>query len=100
MKKIYCLKMLKAAGFTTMLDPEQIELRWEELLDFCRQNEEYIRATFQTQGKVKFGESVDSKSKKQVIKYVNLKLLDTFGITIGRKHDKAKTHQLNLVFSF
>ena len=98
------MKFLLASGFTKLLNIEKVALKWEDMLAFCRENEEYIRATFETQDKVKFPDELTeenmSNTKVKIMKYFNPKLTETFGVFIAKKYSTATTYEINKVFKF
>ena len=72
------------------------------MLTFCRDNEPHIRAAFETQDKVKFPDNLDERGqvKMKVLKYMNPKLEETFGISVTRKHLRCLEYEISKVFKF
>jgi hypothetical protein len=102
-----CLEFLQAMGFKTLKEPTDnlekdkenglvISPNWTRLHDYCRQNEERIRALFENK-KMSWEETLTNVEKKNLSQFVNQKLESTIGIKFT-SNTRRVWYTLNFLF--
>ena len=98
LKTIHALEFLKYAGFSTIkVNAEQKEIKWDELVKYCRENEGDIRAAFECEKKKKFEGEVE-ELKQSVIQYINPKLQSVYGVKFKRLNVKSQKYYVDACF--
>jgi len=83
LKMYHCLNFLKYAGFEMINDGNKIKPNFQNMLKYVRDNEKDIRILFDSK-EIKFPEELEKNTKQSLIKYINSKLENVFGIKIEK----------------
>jgi hypothetical protein len=85
-------EILQVAGFKVLNETEKVKIDWKALHDYCKKNEERIRALFDVERRV-WKETLTPDEKKSLNKYVNHKLDKMLAIQLKSETTK-KTHYI------
>jgi len=88
LKMYHCLNFLKYAGFEMINDEKKIKPNFENMLKYVRDNEKDIRILFDSK-EIKLKNDLDSNTKNAMMKFINSKLENVFGI----KFEKTSGHK-------
>ena len=83
-------EILQIAGFKILNETEKVRVDWPSLHDYCKKNEERIRALFDVERRV-WKETLTPDEKKSLNLYINHKLDKMLAICI-RPQTTKKTH--------
>jgi hypothetical protein len=100
LRQIHCLEFIRKCGFSSVDDNKTVVLDYEDVYEYCRENEENIRTVFDCK-KMEFSGELDKNKKVSLAMYINHKLESMFGINIGKtlNSGKVKTYCIKKLYN-
>jgi hypothetical protein len=94
-----CLQFVKHCGFNIIDDNTTLQLDYTNVHNYCKNNEEMLRSLFNCK-KMEWKKELDSKEKIKLSMYINHKLENILGISIGKinKEGRCKEYKINKLF--
>ncbi len=78
----YCLELIKESGFTSLYQVDSIRINWTNLHRYIKDNQFEMKSIFNC-SILDLKEEFDTDERQSIMKYVNSKLENIFGIKMS-----------------
>jgi len=99
LKSIYALEFLKYAGFSNIkICVEKNEIKWADLVKYCRDNEGNIRTAFNCEKAKKFEGEIHRELKMSIMRYINPKLQSVYGVKMKKVDKHSQLYSIDACY--
>ena len=96
-KILHCLQFIFTAGFSSLNDEQKINIDYNALHQYCKNNEVVMRAVFGSKI-MSWKDELDGNEKKALSKFINQKLEAMLGARITPTSKGSKSFKINKLF--